>query len=91
MNLWSFLAAAVGPLAKRVLIALGFTIVSYAGLSPLVNSALANVTSNLGQLPTTAYALANYAGVTECIAILFAALTTRVALIAQRRLMLGGA
>jgi hypothetical protein len=64
-TLFAFLAAAVGPLVIRALLAIGFTAVSFAGVTTLVNQLVS---------------LASLCGVPEALGLLFAAIVARATL-----------
>lgn len=80
--MWLFLAAAVGPLAKRILIALGVGLVSYASVQTLANSLISQVQSNFGMIPTSMLQIATLGGIPQALSIICGALLARVALLA---------
>lgn len=49
-NLAVWLMSLVGPLARKVLLMLGLGTVTYAALTPLVNSIIANAQGVFGQV-----------------------------------------
>lgn len=83
--LGAFLQAAVGPLAVRVLTSLGIGVISYAGLTVSVNSALSYAQTQYAGLPSAVANLAGLAGFGQCLGIITAAITFRVAFLAQRK------
>ena len=81
-----FLGAIAAPLAKRVLVALGFGLVSYAGYSALVSQLQGWIQSNLGSLGADVYALFALIGLVDSIGIWLAAFSALAALSAFSRL-----
>lgn len=89
----SYLSALFGALpkfAKQVLIALGFTYVSYSVVASLFAQLLQKVVSQYQQLPPVVYQLAEYSGVWEGIGILFSAFTAGQALVLTKTLKIWG-
>lgn len=90
MGLGSFLAAIAAPIVKRVLVALGFGLVSYAAVSAALNAALSaakNAWAGLSGFPE-ALAIVQIAGVNTYASIIAGALIARVAMQAVKRLEL---
>jgi len=83
--LGAFLESAVGPLAIRVLTSLGIGVISYAGLSVGVTAALTYLQTQYAGIPSAAASLANLAGLGQCLGIITAAITFRVAFQVQRK------
>lgn len=86
----TFLASIAGPIAKRVLTALGFGLVSYAAISAALNAALSAAKSawaGLSGFPE-ALAIIQIAGVNTYASIIAGALVARVALQSMKRLEL---
>jgi hypothetical protein len=77
--MWGFLAAAVGPLAIRALVAVGFGVVTFAG----VQTAFAALTGYAQQywsaLPSSVLALASMCGVDVALGLVFGAMVGRLA------------
>lgn len=82
----TFLAQAVGPLAKRVLVALGIGTVTYAGLDVAFGAARDLVVSNYGQMSGDVANLVSLAGVGQAIGIILGALAARVGMAALSHL-----
>lgn len=80
--MWQFLAGAVGPLAKRVLVALGIGVVSYAGVQTLLDQVRDAVTGAWGQLGGSTLQLLTLGGFPESVGIILGALAARVGLMA---------
>ncbi|CAD84803.1 DUF2523 domain-containing protein [Nitrosomonas europaea] len=83
--LGAFLEAAAGPLAVRVLTSLGIGVISYAGLTVSVGAALTYMQTQYFGLPSSVANLANLAGLGQCLGIVTAAITFRVAFQVQRK------
>lgn len=76
----AFLASAIGPLAKKVLIALGIGTVTYTGLQAAFDAVQTQVIANYGQLNGAALSIADLAGVGQAIGIILGALAARVSI-----------
>jgi len=88
MGFAAFLAAIVGPLAKKVLISLGFGIASYAAVATALSAALSAARSAYGGMSGDVLQLVELAGVGVAASILAGALTARVSLQVLKRLEL---
>lgn len=87
-GLGTFLASLAGPLAKRVMLALGFGVVSYAAMTAALNQALSaakGAWAGLAGFPE-AMSLIQMAGVTSAASIIAGALVARVALQSLKKL-----
>ena len=80
MTLWSFLLAAVGPLAMRVLSALGISVLTFVGVESVVDQLIAYVTGAWGGLPGDAALLLGLAGLGEGMGVVLGAITSRLAI-----------
>ncbi len=76
----SGLVSIAGILVGRIAIAIGVGVVSYTGLSVLLDSLKAQVISSLGNLPSTAIAVMGLMQVDVIISILFSAVAARLLL-----------
>jgi hypothetical protein len=83
-----FLAAAAGPIAKRVLTSLGIGVVSFVGLDLAVGGALESARTAWSGLPSDVAAYLAVAGVGQALAIVCGGITARVAVITLKRLAL---
>ncbi|MEQ1742407.1 MAG: DUF2523 domain-containing protein [Candidatus Nitrotoga sp.] len=84
--MWAtFLAAAVGPLAKKILLALGIGTITYTGLQAAFDAASAQVVANYGSMSGGSLAIADLAGVGQSIGIVLGALSARLAMIVLAR------
>ena len=86
VNVWAWIAVAVGPLAKRVLLALGIGWVTYAGLTLAFNAVKDAIVANLGEMTGAAAQMFNYFAFPDCIGIVLGGLLARVALMSYSRL-----
>lgn len=84
--LGGFLASAVGPLAKRVLSALGFGMISFAAITAALNTLLGYAQSAYTGMPQYAAAFLGLAGVGYGLGLVAAALTFRAAYLALPKL-----
>lgn len=76
--MWAFLAAAVGPLAIRVLVALGFASVSFAGATAALGQLTSYAQQQWAGLPADMLALASICQVHTGLGIIFGAFTARI-------------
>lgn len=86
----AFLAGMAAPLAKRVLVALGFGFVSYAAISALINTAISSAKTAWGGLGGDTLSMIQLAGINTAMAIICGALVARAAIAAVKRLQLVG-
>lgn len=80
MNIFSWLLTILGPLVVRVVVALGFTAVTYTGVTALVTSLVATAQSNWAALPTVVLQLAALSGIPQVMGMIFGAYMARVAM-----------
>lgn len=80
-TLAAFLLSMVQPLIGRILVALGFSVVSFVGFQAMFDQIAAQAQGAYGSLPGDVAGLASLAGFPEALGIIFGALATRVALI----------
>ncbi len=78
MGLGAFLLALVQPIVARVLVALGFSLVSFVGMDVMMAQVTAAAQGAWGGLPENLLKLAGLAGIGEGLAIIFGAIATRV-------------
>lgn len=79
-GLGAWLLAMVSPLVGRVLLALGFQVVSIVGLNLVLDQLKGMVMSSLGNIPAAGLQLAILGGAGEGLGIIFGAIATRMAL-----------
>jgi hypothetical protein len=77
-----FFAAAAGPIAKKVLIALGLGVVSYAGVDAAFGVARDAIIANWGGLSADIANLASLGGIGTGIGIILGGISARIALLA---------
>ncbi len=85
-NLALWLVGLVGPLAKRVLLALGIGWISYTGMSALADQLKSTVASLWGQMGTATLQILTLGGTTEAVGIILSAIAAAAALAATSRL-----
>lgn len=76
----AFLTAAAGPLAKRVMTALGVGVVTYVGLDLAVGGLLAAARDSFNGMPADVMAYLAYARVPTAFAIVAGGITARLTL-----------
>jgi hypothetical protein len=72
------LASAVGPLALRVVAALGLGIVTFAGVDTVLSTLITKAQSDWGTVAGDILGLASMAKVPECLGLLAGAMSSRV-------------
>ena len=80
MGMGTWLAAMVRPLIAKILLTLGFSVVSVVGVTTVLQQLKTAFISQALALPAAALQLALLAGVGVAIGIIFGAVTTRIAL-----------
>ena len=85
-TLWAFLAAAVVPLAKKILVALGIGVLTYQGLTLIGNQVRDSVLSAWGQVGGVTLNILSLAGIPESLGILLGAIAAKAALVAVGKL-----
>lgn len=78
--MWAFLLAAVGPLAVRALTVLGFSAVTFTGVSAAVTGLIGQAQTSFSALPAAVLALASIAGVPQALGLICGAYVARVTL-----------
>lgn len=83
--LGAFLEKSAGPLAVRVMSALGLGVISYGALNIVIEAAIFYAQTQYSGLPNVIANLLGLAGVGECLGIIAAAITFRVSMTAGRK------
>jgi Protein of unknown function (DUF2523) len=78
MGLAAFFLALVQPIISRVLVALGMSIVTFTGMTIVIEQITQAVQTAWGGLPGAILGLAGLAGLGEGLSIVFGAIATRV-------------
>lgn len=78
MNLYAFFASLAGPIAARVLMAMGMGVVSVTGVTTAVDYLKAEVVSSLSAGPSAALQLAGLSGCWVGLGLIFGAVTFAV-------------
>lgn len=86
MNLAALLMALAAPIAKRIMIALGFGLVSFAGVSVALNSLLTSAKNAWGGTPADVLNILQLSGSNTAFSIIAGAMVARVGLLAVKRL-----
>lgn len=81
----SFLALISGPLVKKVLVALGFGLITYTGFVSIKSTIDSQITSYLSSLTLPIYQLLGLIGFIDAVGIWLGALTTVVGVLAVKR------
>lgn len=79
-NLYLWLVAAVGPLVIRAIVAIGFTAVTFIGVTELVNTLVQDAQTTWSGMPVAVLQVCTITGIPTCLGMIFAAYTSRVAL-----------
>jgi len=80
VNLATFLLGLIGPLALRVLTAIGISTVTFTGVTTGVQALIDSVVSNYASLPADVLGLCGVAGVPQALGIIAGAMVARVGL-----------
>ena len=86
MTWGAFFAAAAGPLAKKVLAAIGIGAITYAGFDAIKSQLASAVATMWGGMPADVYAVVALAGFVDAVGVWMGAITTAVALLSFKRL-----
>jgi len=86
MNIGAFLGAAAGPLARRVLQALGIGIISYAGLAVALNAAIGELKTAWGGLGGPTLQIIQLAGFHHAVGIICGAMVAKLSFSVTERL-----
>jgi Protein of unknown function (DUF2523) len=78
MNLYAFFANLAGPIAARVLMAMGMGVISVTGVTAAVDTLKAQIIDNLGAAPMAALQLAGLSGCWVALGLVFGAVTFAV-------------
>lgn len=76
--MWQFLSAAIGPLAIRALVAVGFASVSFAGVTAAFSGLQSYAQTAWSGLPADVLALASLAQVPAALGLVFGAMSARL-------------
>ncbi|WP_018076747.1 DUF2523 family protein [Thiobacillus denitrificans] len=79
-NFFAFLLASALPLARRVFVALGLSVVTYTGLSLILQQITDHIISSVGGLAAAGAQLAALFGFQQLVGIILAAITTKLAM-----------
>ena len=80
MNFVTLLMGLVAPMVARAVIALGFTAVTFTGVTVLTQSLVNSAVASWATMPAAVLQLVALSGIPEVIGLLFGALTARVAM-----------
>lgn len=80
MNVYAWIISILGPLVVRVVVALGFTAVTYTGVTALVDSLLLIAQNNWSSMPLSVLQLATLSGIPQVMGMIFGAYMARVAM-----------
>mgnify|MGYP001318987389 FL=1 len=76
--LWAGLAAIIVPLAVRVVVGLGLAVVTYLGVSALLDNATSQLYSYLGGVSSSVLVIIGMARVDDFIAVILSALSAKL-------------
>lgn len=80
MKLASFLMGMAGPLALKVLAAIGYTAVTFTGVQVVVNTLIGQAQAHWSAMPTAMLQIASLAGLPEAAGIICGAYLARLAM-----------
>lgn len=76
----ALIMALVGPVVVRAVIALGFTAVTFTGVTLAINNLVTMAQSNWSALPLTVIQLSSLSGIPEFLGMVFGAVVARAAM-----------
>lgn len=85
-TLGAFLAAAVGPLARRALSGLGVGVITFVGLDTAMTAALEQARAAFNGMPADVMGYVMHAGVHTAFSIIAGGITARVAVVSLKKL-----
>lgn len=85
VGLKTLLLAIAPSLAARVMTAIGIGVVSYAGITTLLNTVISNVNSSYGSIGSVPLAFLNMSGFGTALSIITSAIVARVTMTALKR------
>ena len=80
MNIFAWLMTALGPLVVRAVVALGFTAVTFVGVTAIMEQLLKMAQDYWAALPLSVLQLATLCGIPQCLGMIFGAYMARVAM-----------
>lgn len=80
MNVAAWLLTLVGPLVVRIIAALGFTAVTYTGVTALISQLVATAQTNWAAMPTAVLQLLTLSAIPQVLGMIFGAYMARVAM-----------
>lgn len=80
INFAMWLLALAGPMAVKVIVALGFTAMTFTGVQALVNSLITSAQGNWSAMPAAVLQVASLSGVPESLGMICGAYVARVGL-----------
>lgn len=81
----AFLLSMVGPLVARILLSLGFAVVTFVGMDLVVNELISRAQTAYGSMPAMMLQLAGLAGIGQALSIITGAVLTKVAILAMQK------
>lgn len=83
--MWAFFMSLVTPVVRRVLIALGIGMVTYAGYSELIDQVKNHIINQMGGLPSKTLQIITLYGLPESLSIILGAFTTAASISALKK------
>ncbi len=80
MPIGTWLMAMMAPLTARILVTLGFSVVTIVGMDAVISGLKAQFIAQVGAIPSAGLNLALLAGCGQALGIIFGAITTRLLL-----------
>lgn len=80
MTLWGFLVAAVGPLAIKILVALGISVLTVTGVDAVAAELVGYVQGSWGTMPASMAGLVGLSGLPTAVGMVLGAFNARLAL-----------
>lgn len=80
MKFGTFLLSMAEPLVAKVMVAMGFSVVSIVGVEAVVGQVKASLVSSVNSMPVDMLNFALYLGIGQALGIIFGAVTTKLTL-----------
>lgn len=86
MNMVAFLTSLITPFVGRVLISLGFGVVTYLGVDAILDTFISSISSYINGMDGVIYNVLALSGFIQAIGVLLGAMAARLSLIPLKRL-----
>jgi len=85
-TMFAFFMAAITPIAKQLLVGLGFGFMTYTGVSVAFNSLVSSMTTSISMIPPDILVYAQMSGVFEALGLILSAISFKLSFMTFSRL-----